>query len=99
MALCGRNHSVWLLLVILSSAVFISELAAGDPKLQRSINKRVHQLNDDRAQIRNDAADALVGLAGSTVREQEQFPGIAAATKQSNAPGCSRSADHNSQTC
>ncbi len=72
-ALCGRNHPVWLLLVVLSSVVFISELAAGDPKLQRSINKRVHQLNDDRAQIRNDAADALVGLAGSTVREQEQF--------------------------
>ena len=73
MAFYGGCRSVWFLLVVLSSIVFNPELATGEPRLQQAINRRVQQLNDDRAKIRNDAAEALVGLAGNTVREQEQF--------------------------
>jgi hypothetical protein len=73
MALCVWCHSVGLLLVTLSSNVFVPELVAGELKLRGSINKLVRQLNDDRAKIRDDAADALVERAGTTAREQEEF--------------------------
>ena len=73
MALCVWYHSVWLLLVALSSLVVVPELAGGEPELQRSIDRLVRQLNDDRAKVRDDAENALMELAGSRAKEQEEF--------------------------
>ena len=67
----GNIFSRYLLLE--AEVVVVPEVAAGGPELQRSINKLVRQLNDDRAKLRDDAADALVELAGSTAQEYEKF--------------------------